>query len=53
MSIIDLTFTTPNIAVLDTCVIEKELSTPLDYEVVVCDWVSVDETVDGMGTSQE
>lgn len=52
-SIIDLTFTTAEIGALDTWVIVRELATSLDHGVIVYDLVNVDNTVGGMGTSQE
>lgn len=51
--IIDLTFTTSNIGVLDAWVIDEELSGPSNHEVVICDQVNLDRIVGGMGTSQE
>lgn len=53
ISIIDLTFTTPNIRTLNACVIDEELSTPSNHEVVVCDLTQPVETVGGMVTSKE
>lgn len=50
-SIIDLTFTTTEIRVLDTWIIDDELSTPSDYEVMVCYLANVDETVERMRIS--
>lgn len=52
-SIMDLTFTTQEIGALDTWIIDRELSTPSNYEVIVCELTNLDETVGGMRTSQE
>lgn len=52
-SIIDLLFPISDIGALNACVINKELSTPSDNEVVVCHLKSLDEIVGGMETSQE
>lgn len=49
--IINITFTTPDIGVLDTSFIDEDLSTLSDHEVVVCDLANLDETVGRMGTS--
>lgn len=53
MSIIDLTFTTLELRILDPWVIEKELATPSDHERIVFDMANLYETVSSMGRSQE
>lgn len=52
-STIDLTFTTSEIGAMDPWIIDEELSTPSEYEVIVFDTASLDETIEGMRTSQE
>lgn len=53
ISIIDLTFTTPDIDMLDTLVIDSELTTPSDHEVLVCDQADQEGEAGSMTTSQE
>lgn len=53
MSIINLMFTTREIEAVDFWIIDQELSTMFDHKVIVCDLTNLDETVGGMGTSQE
>lgn len=52
-SIIDFTFTTPDIGVLDAWKIDDKVSTRSDREVIVCNLTNLDETVGGMRTSQK
>lgn len=52
-SIIDLTFTTPDIRALDALVIDYDMSTLSDHDLVVCDLTNRDEMVGRMGTSQK
>lgn len=52
-SIINLMLTTPEVGKLDTWIIDEELSTPTDHEVIVSDLANLDETIGGMGTSQK
>lgn len=51
--IIDLIFTTLGIGVLDTRVIDEELSKPSDYEVIVGELADLDRVGSSMSTSQE
>jgi len=40
-SIIDLTFTTTSMGLLNSWLIEEELSTPSDYELIVFEWLDL------------
>lgn len=51
--IINLTITSPEIGALYTWIIDDELFTLFDHEVSVCNLSNLNETVGGMGTSQE
>lgn len=51
-SIIYLTFNIREIRAPDTWMIDEELSTPSDDEVIVYDTAGLDEAVRRMGTSQ-
>lgn len=51
-SIIDQTVTTPESGVSGSWILDGELSTLLDHEVIVCDLMNLDEIVVGIGTSQ-
>lgn len=51
-SIIDLTFTTAEIRVLDMSIIDEQLPILSDHEVIVCGLTNMKESVGGMGTSQ-
>lgn len=51
-SIINHTFPTPEIRVLYTWIIDRELTITSDYEVIVFDHKSLEDTVGGMRTSQ-
>lgn len=50
-SIIDLTFTTPDMCAVDTWYIDNELSTQFKYEVIVCNLVDSGEGVGSKKTS--
>lgn len=52
-SVINLKFTTQEIGTLDSWIIDRELSTPSDHEVIRCDLANQYETVRGMETSQK
>lgn len=52
-SIINLTFNNPEIGALNDWIINEELSTPSDHEVIVHDLANLNETVGGMRTSQD
>ena len=43
-SIIDLTFTTTSIGLLNSWLIEEEYSTPSDHELIVFKWLDVNVT---------
>lgn len=52
-SIIDLMFNTHRIGVLDSWIIDQELSPLSDHEVIVCELANLNETIEVMRTSQE
>lgn len=52
-SIIALIFSTPEIGALDRGVLDSELTTLSDNEVLVCDSANPEGKVDSMGISQE
>jgi Endonuclease-reverse transcriptase len=41
-SIIDLTFTTTSIGLLNSWLIEEEYTTPFDHELIVFDWLDIE-----------
>lgn len=53
MSVIDLTFTTPELKTLDSWIIDEELATLSEYEFIVFDIANLNETVSIMGMSQK
>lgn len=52
-SIIDFTFFTPELGALESWIIDEELVTPFDHELIIFNMTNMDETVDRMSTSQE
>lgn len=52
-SIIKLTWTTQDISAPDSWIIDVELSIPSDHVVIECDYTNLNETVRGIGNSQE
>lgn len=53
MSVIDLMFTMPELGALDLWVIDKELATLPDHELIVFDTANLDVTIGSLSTSQE
>lgn len=51
--IIELPFTTPELGALESWVINEELATSSDHELIVFDTANLYETIGSMGTSQE
>jgi hypothetical protein len=43
-SIIDLTFTTTSVGLLNSWLIEEEYTTPSDHELIVFDWLDIDSS---------
>lgn len=51
ISIIDLTFNTAEFGTLDSWIIDEDLTTPSDHEMVVFDLANLEDTLVSMGTS--
>lgn len=52
-SIIDLTFSTPELGALDSCVFHEKLATSSDHVRIVFDTANLNETIGNMDTSQK